>query len=109
MIAIVNIGPHDAKNPLGERTYEVRINSQVITTFRHKRADGLSRCLFEVSKAVAMKQWNAIGDLLIAGITGAPVSATAAESPPVAIPLPAGAPAPNPAPPALDQEPEPQF
>lgn len=30
MIAIVNIGPHDADDPTGWRTYEVRINHEVM-------------------------------------------------------------------------------
>ena len=47
MIAIVNIGGGDESNPLGERTYEVRINRDVITTFKHKRSDGLGACLLE--------------------------------------------------------------
>jgi hypothetical protein len=55
MIAIVNIGPHD-QDPLGEKTYEVRINAQVITTFKHKRRDSLSKCLLAASKAVEEQQ-----------------------------------------------------
>jgi hypothetical protein len=39
MIAIVNVGPHDDADLMGERTYEVRINEQVITTFRHRRSE----------------------------------------------------------------------
>jgi len=54
MIAIVNMGPYGG-DPGGERTYEVRINHRVITTFRHKRIDGLARCLLEASKAVEQK------------------------------------------------------
>lgn len=57
MIAIVNVGPHDDADPMGERTYEVRINKQVITTFRHKRSDGLGRCLLAASKAVEKQKW----------------------------------------------------
>ena len=41
MIAIVNMGPHDPKAPMGWRTYEARINRDVIARFRHKRSDGL--------------------------------------------------------------------
>ena len=52
MIAIVNMGGGDESNPLGERTYEVRINREVITTFKHKRRKGLGACLLEASKAV---------------------------------------------------------
>jgi hypothetical protein len=58
MIAIINIGPYDDPNKLGVRTYEVRINEEVICTFQHRRADGLGRCLLEASKAVERKQWD---------------------------------------------------
>ena len=57
MIAIVNVGPHDDPDKLGVRTYEVRINSDVVCTFRHRRADGLGRCLLEASKAVERQRW----------------------------------------------------
>ena len=52
MIAIVNVGPHDDPDPAGWRTYEVRINHEVITTFRHKREHGLARCLLMAAAAV---------------------------------------------------------
>jgi len=52
MIAIVNMGPFDDPDPLGERTYEVRINSMVLASFRHRRGDGLARCLELAGKAV---------------------------------------------------------
>ena len=55
MIAIVNVGPHDSPNPMGERTYEVRINQRVITTFKHERGDGLSVCLQKAAKAVELE------------------------------------------------------
>lgn len=64
MIAIVNIGGGDESNPLGERTYEVRINRDVITTFKHKRSDGLGACLLEASKAVERSKWNAVEKLI---------------------------------------------
>ena len=57
MIAIVNIGPHD-DDPTGWRNYEVRINHEVITTFRHRREHGLARCLQAASDAVLEKQVN---------------------------------------------------
>lgn len=57
MIAIVNIGGGDESNPLGERTYEVRINREVIATFKHKRSDGLGACLSAASKAVERSKW----------------------------------------------------
>ena len=52
MIAIVNIGPHDDPDPTGWRNYEVRINHEVIATFRHKRDHGLARCLRMAAAAV---------------------------------------------------------
>ena len=52
MIAIVNIGPHDGRDLTGWRNYEVRINHEVITTFRHKREHGLARCLRMAADAV---------------------------------------------------------
>ena len=52
MIAIVNIGPHDDPDPAGWRNYEVRINHEVIATFRHKREHGLARCLHSAAAAV---------------------------------------------------------
>ena len=52
MIAIVNVGPHDDPDPTGWRTYEVRINHEVIATFRHKREHGLARCLHTAVAAV---------------------------------------------------------
>jgi hypothetical protein len=58
VIAIVNVGPHDDPDKLGWRTYEVRINSDVVCTFRHRRADGLGRCLLEASKAVERQKWE---------------------------------------------------
>ena len=51
MIAIVNTGPHD-DDPTGWRNYEVRINHEVIATFRHKREHGLARCLRMAAAAV---------------------------------------------------------
>ena len=58
MIAIVNMGPHDDKDAMGVRTYEVRINADVICTFKHRRSDGLGRCLLEASKAVELDKWE---------------------------------------------------
>lgn len=53
MISIINIencGPEC--NHLGYHTYEVRINQEVIATFRHKRIDGLEKCLRKAADAV---------------------------------------------------------
>ena len=64
MIAIVNVGPHDDPDALGVRTYEVRINADVICTFRHRRSDGLGRCLLEASKAVERQKRGRIAGFL---------------------------------------------
>lgn len=63
MIAIVNMGPHDDPDPLGERTYEVRINSEVIATFKHKRGDGLAKCLHRAGEAVDLAKSKEINRL----------------------------------------------
>jgi len=52
MIMICNMGPHDPLDPGGEREYELRINRELICTFRHKRSDGLAVCLKKASEAV---------------------------------------------------------
>ena len=52
MIAIINVGPHDDPDPAGWRNYEVRINHEVIATFRHRREHGLARCLRMAAAAV---------------------------------------------------------
>lgn len=49
MIAIINIGN---ENKAGETKYQVKVNSQLITTFFHKRSDGMAICLEKASKAV---------------------------------------------------------
>jgi hypothetical protein len=40
MIAIINRGPHTGDSG-GERNYDVCINDELITQFKHKRSDGL--------------------------------------------------------------------
>lgn len=55
MIAIINIGPH-TDDPMGERNYEVRINREVIATFKHVREDGPSKCLRRGADAVDAKR-----------------------------------------------------
>lgn len=64
MIAIVNVGPHDDSDKLGWRTYEVRINADVVCRFRHRRADGLGHCLLEASKAVERQKWEQVAHIL---------------------------------------------
>jgi len=55
MIAIINLGPTnnlEADDPGGERNYEVRINSDDITRFKHCRRDGMATCLERAKLAV---------------------------------------------------------
>lgn len=52
MIAIVNIGPTGNPDAPDERVYEVRINSQLIADFTHRRGEGLAKCLKRASEAV---------------------------------------------------------
>lgn len=61
MIAIVNVD----KKPraTGWHDYEIRINKQVLATFRHKREDGLSKCLALASEATSMA--NLCANLLL--------------------------------------------
>jgi hypothetical protein len=65
MIAIVNIGPFDDIDPVGWRNYEVRINDTPFCTFRHKRSDGLGRCLLEAGRAVEKERWRRAAELLM--------------------------------------------
>jgi len=66
MIAIVNVGPHDDPNLLGERSYEVRINRSIIATFRHRRGDGLGACLLAAAKAVEKQKWMEVEEFISA-------------------------------------------
>jgi hypothetical protein len=52
MIQIVNMGPHNDPDLMGERHYELRINRDVIACFRHRRGDGLEVCLRKAADAV---------------------------------------------------------
>lgn len=65
MIAIVNMGGGDPDDILGWREYEVRINREVITTFCHKRGDGLAVCLQKAASAVESKKWRNVDDFLM--------------------------------------------
>ena len=49
MIAIVNVYTHNS--PFGWHEYELRINTKVIATFRHKREEGLTKCLERAAEA----------------------------------------------------------
>ena len=52
MITITNVGPYNDPDKGGWRTYEVRINSKLISTFTHKRSDGLATCLRRAANSV---------------------------------------------------------
>ena len=67
MIAIVNVGPAGD----GLTNYEVRINADLITTFKHRRSDGLAPCLYLASQAVAQKRANDIIDMMLSVTEGA--------------------------------------
>ena len=49
MIAVVNVSTHN--QPTGWHDYEVRINAKVIAKFRHRREEGLTKCLECAAKA----------------------------------------------------------
>jgi len=55
MIKIINTKP---EMPEKLSTYEVYINNELITTFQHKRIDGLAKCLIVAGKAVEKAQWE---------------------------------------------------
>ena len=60
MIAIINTGSSRNSSAPDERIYELKINHEIITTFKHKRNDGLAVCLQKASEAVA--KWEATRD-----------------------------------------------
>ena len=64
MITIVNTGPHDLEDSLGVRTYEIRINRDVVCKFEHKRSDGLGICLLKASQAVERQKWGQMSEFL---------------------------------------------
>ena len=55
MISIVNVSTHNS--PLGWQDYELRINTKVIARFRHKREDGLTKCLELAAAAAERAKW----------------------------------------------------
>ena len=63
MIAIVNVGPYNDADPTGVRDYEVRINRDVVATFRHRRSDGLSVCLRHAAGAVERSRSGLLEDI----------------------------------------------
>ena len=58
MIKIINKGGGDPKDIMGTRWYEVWINDRFITSFQHKRSDGLGVCLNKASEAVDREGWE---------------------------------------------------
>jgi hypothetical protein len=55
MISITNISKE--VRGIGVHVYEVRINNTAITTFEHKREEGLATCLAKASEAVERAKW----------------------------------------------------
>jgi hypothetical protein len=55
MITIANVTP--VPQPFGENVYEIRVNRRVMTTFTHRREEGLSACLLKASEAVERHSW----------------------------------------------------
>lgn len=51
MIQIINVGP-ETSDKLGWRAYEIRIGGELIAKFKHKRSDGLAKCLSNAAQAV---------------------------------------------------------
>lgn len=66
MIAIVNIGAIRKADPFGWHRYEVRINRAPVCRFRHKRSDGLAKCLERAMQAVSNKNYEKIAALMAA-------------------------------------------
>ena len=52
MVSIINIGFHDRRRPQGMCTYELRINAKLISSFSHRRSDGLATCLRRAARSV---------------------------------------------------------
>lgn len=65
VIAIVNVGP-PSSDPRGWRIYEVRVNTTTVATFKHKRSDGLQKCIERAAKAVKKSDDEALD--LLAGL-----------------------------------------
>ncbi|MDP2902412.1 MAG: hypothetical protein Q8N96_04815 [Methylovulum sp.] len=62
MIAIVNISTHGF--PIGWNEYELRINEKVIATFRHKREEGLTKCLELAAAAAEKAKWEQAREMI---------------------------------------------
>lgn len=55
MIAIVNVSA--VQSPIGWHEYELRINTRVVARFRHKREEGLTKCLERAAEAAEKAKW----------------------------------------------------
>lgn len=53
-------------NPMGVCEYEIRINADRITTFKHSRPNGLRACLLAAADAVERQKWRDIETFLLA-------------------------------------------
>jgi len=69
LIAIVNVSKKNS--PFGEHKYEVRINREVVATFKHKKEDGLAQCLLRAAKAVEQQRWKREADIIMAKMDNA--------------------------------------
>ena len=60
-IIIQNLGAVDeisADDPMGERQYVIKINSNVIVYYTHSRKDGLAECLRKAATAIETNKNN---------------------------------------------------
>lgn len=56
VICIANISKTLSR--VGWQDYELRVNDKVIATFRHKREDGLTKCLQLATEAAERSKWQ---------------------------------------------------
>ena len=63
MIVIVNVSKNAPA--IGIQDYEVRINQTVIAKFRHKREDGLTKCLQLAAAAVERAKWKEFAKIIM--------------------------------------------
>ena len=68
MIAIINVKP--AKSDDRPSTYELRINSKLVVTFKHERVAGLAECLRAAADAVESKKHEDMLRLVELGAAG---------------------------------------
>lgn len=62
MIAIVNVSTR--KNVEGWNDYQVQINQIPICRFRHRRKDGLAKCLELAAKAVKKRDLEKVSKIM---------------------------------------------